>query len=95
VIDTIVEYPEVHAKVVSRVRVYLDAPNTTSVEMIFTDQSRLLLDAINSATQCNGMLPPSATECCHRCSEILPPGVNSIIHAGGVHGELQMAAVLG
>jgi hypothetical protein len=60
VIATIVEYPEVYAKIVSRVRVYYDAPNTTSVEMIFTDQSRLSL-RFNLLFQHEGSLYSSGT----------------------------------
>ena len=49
-----------------------------------------VLNAINSATQCSGMRPPSAkfmlpssaTECCHLRRS--PKGVQSLVHAGGV-----------
>jgi len=37
-----------------------------------------LLDTINSATQCSGMLPPSAIKV------MLPPSVQSSIYAEGV-----------
>lgn len=47
------------------------------------------------------ILPLSAKLCWHplqhyaaiRCSESLPPGVNSIIYAAGVHGDPQVAVL--
>jgi hypothetical protein len=45
-----------------------------------------LPNAINSATQCDVMQPPSAKLCCHPVQRTLPPsaitkGVQSLIHA--------------
>jgi hypothetical protein len=47
----------------------------------------LMLGAINSATQCNAMLPASAMLCCHSMqSYAATESIQNIIHAEGVRG---------